>query len=307
MYRGRLACLADPRISDDNLGQRAKPLPPRSTMPTLIVHETNKLARKAPFLVKTFRIGRDPACELVLNSPTVSREHAVIRMDGATGNWFISCTSNTNPVVVDGQLVSETAWVKEGAEILVGSDHLLLFSETEQRAAGPAAGQARFVKTLCPKCNWAGMISSLRRDAPCPRCGATGMHAADAYVKAVTEAATVQNETSAMDLDQVRASLRQLKTAKRSHVARIDSWSDGGTQHDLTEAEPLYIARDGPLKLRGLVWGRVKIAWHGRRWQCTSELLFGALRVNGEPTKQCMLRDGDTLEVGNCRFKVVTD
>lgn len=277
-------------------------------MPTLIVHETNKLARKAPFTVKRFRIGRDPACELVLTSATVSREHAVLHMDGATGNWFISCSSHTNPVVVDGQLVTETAWVKEGSEILVGSDNLLLFSETEQKANAYSGAQARFVKNTCPGCSWSGMISSLRRDATCPRCGAAGLHAADAYIKAVSEAAAVvQNETSAMDLDQVRASLRQLKTAKRSHVERLDPWKEGGQIFDLSESEPLLIARDGQLKIRGLVWGQVRIAWTGRRWQLTSELKFGSVRVNGELVKQVLLRDGDTIEVGNCRFKVATD
>lgn len=279
-------------------------------MPTLIVHETNKLTRKAPFTVKRFRIGRDPTCELVLTSSTVSREHAVLHMDGATGNWFISCTSHTNPVVVDGQQVTETAWVKEGSEILVGSDNLLLFSETEQKANSYSANQARFVKNACPSCQWSGMISSLRRDANCPRCGSTGLHPADAYVKAVAAAAAtaaVQNETSAMDLDQMRASLRQLKTAKRSHVERLDAWKEGGASFDLSESEPLVLGRDGQLKIRGLVWGRVRVAWTGRRWQLTSELKFGSVRVNGELTKQALLRDGDTIEVGNCRFKVATD
>ncbi|MBI5609614.1 MAG: FHA domain-containing protein [Deltaproteobacteria bacterium] len=276
-------------------------------MPTLIVHELNQPARKAPFLVKSFRIGRDPHNELVLSSPTVSREHALIRMDAATGNWFISCVSQTNPVVVDGQLVTQTAWVREGSEILIGSDHLILFSENEQRAAGYQAGQARFVKNVCSTCQWSGMISSLRRDAICPKCGSKTLHAADAYVAAATHDFVANDATSAMDLDQVRASLRQLKTAKRSHIERLDDWSDGGERHDLSETEPLYIGRAFALKLRGFVFGKVKIAWTGRRWQLTNELIFGGLQVNGKPVKETLLRDGDEIDVGSSRFKVVTE
>ena len=110
-----------------------------------------------------------------------------------------------------------------------------------------------------------------------------------------------------MDLDQVRASLRQLKTAKRSHVERLDGWKDGGESFDLNETEPLTLGRAGQLKIRGLVWGCVKVAWTGRRWQLSSELKFGSVRVNGELTKQSLLRDGDTIEIGNSRFKVSTD
>jgi pSer/pThr/pTyr-binding forkhead associated (FHA) protein len=282
-------------------------IPHGGTLPTLIVHELNQAARKAPFLVKSFRIGRDPQNELVLASPTVSREHALIRMDAASGNWFISCTSHTNPVVVDGQLVTQTAWVREGSEILIGSDHLILFSENEQRAASYQAGQSRFVKNVCDSCHWSGMISTLRRDAICPKCGSKGLHAADAYIKAIDASVGAQNDTSAMDLDQVRASLRQLKTAKRSHIERTDAWTAGGERQDLIETEPLFISRKDELKLRGFVFGRVKVAWTGRRWQLTSELKFGAVQLNGKPVKETLLRDGDVIDIGNSKFRVVTE
>lgn len=277
-------------------------------MPTIFVHEMNKPALRVAITGKSFRLGRDPACDLVLNGSSVSREHAEFRFDGAGGNWFIYCTSQTNPIVVDGKLVGESAWVKEGSEILIGADHLLVFSENEQKTAALAQdGRVRFAKHVCPGCDWLGMISMLRKDPPCPRCGGTGLRSADAYVKDVEAAHEAQNATFAMDLDQVRASLRQLKNAKRSHVERVDSWAEGGQRQDLVETEPVLLARDAPLKLRGFVFGRVRIAWNGRRWMATNELKFGALTVNGEPTQSTALKHGDLIEIGRNRFKLVTE
>ncbi len=278
-------------------------------MPTFVVHELKKLARKASVSGKTLRVGRDPGCDLVLTGPAVSREHAVFQQDGATGNWFVYNRSQTNPLVVDSKLVNESAWVQEGSEILVGGDHLLIFSETEQKAAGYfQSGRVRFDKKHCGRCDWSGMVSALRDDPPCPRCGATGLVAVDEYVadqKAPQEAA---NETKAMDLDQVRASLKQLKTAKRSHVERSDGWMGGGEQRkDLSETEPLVLGRSEDLRLRGFVFGTVTITWNGRRWMANSNLMFGAMRVGGETVKSTALKHGDEIEIGQNKFKVVTE
>lgn len=277
-------------------------------MPTFVIHELKKLARKASLGGKTLRIGRDPSCELVLTGAAVSREHAVFQQDGATGNWFVYNRSQTNPLVVDGKLVSESAWVQEGSEILVGVDHLLIFSETEQKAATYfQAGRVRFDKKHCARCDWTGMVSGLREDPPCPRCGATGMTAADAYVAQIAKEESVV-ETRAMDLDAVRASLKQLKAAKRSHIERADGYTGGGSpRQDLSETEPLVLSRSSELRLRGFVFGSVTVSWNGRRWMASSNLMFGALRVNGEPTKGTALKHGDVLDIGPNQFKVVTE
>ncbi len=276
-------------------------------MPTITVHEIGQDARKAVILLKMFRIGRDPTCELVLDSPTVSRQHAVVHMDAPTGNWFITCASHTNPVVVNRKLIDDMVFLPEGAEILIGSDHLLIFGESASRSAVQEVGQARFVKMRCPSCQWTGMVNFARRDAPCPRCGGQGLHAADAYVPPVFDNARWRQPTVGMELEEVRDSFHRLKAAKRSYVVRVDDWVNGGTRHDLVEGETLTIARDGPLKLRGLVHGQVTIAWNGASWELRSDLSFGTVRVNGDVVTSFELWAGDVIEVGSCRFRVDTE
>ena len=52
---------------------------------------------------KTFRIGRDAACDLQLGDPLISRRHAEVRFD--QGRWWITDLQSRNGVRLDGQLV----------------------------------------------------------------------------------------------------------------------------------------------------------------------------------------------------------
>ncbi len=53
------------------------------------------------------RIGRDPSCEVVLDNPNVSRNHAELRRAGDA--WVIVDTNSTQGVFVDGKQVTERA------------------------------------------------------------------------------------------------------------------------------------------------------------------------------------------------------
>ncbi len=277
-------------------------------MPTFVIHELNKLARKVTVSDKTIRVGRDPHCQVVVNGAAVSREHAIFQLDASSSNWFVTNQSQTNPLVVDGGLVPESTWVKEGTEILIGADHLVVFSLTEQSAKTYfAAGRASFLKNRCPQCQWSGMVSALRQDPPCPRCGATGLVGFDTPQHKVVDLQGLDVSTRAMDLDQVRASLKQLHTAKKSHVERVDGWEGGAGRQDLSEATPLVIGRNTTMQLRGFVFGTVDITWNGRRYVVNNHLIFGGLRVNGEPTKSTPVKHGDILEIGSNRLKIVTE
>src|SRR5256885_13069013 len=61
------------------------------------------------------RIGRRPACELVLNHPMVSRIHAGIKKLG--GRFYLLNFSKSNPAALNGRLVQF-----EQAEALVSGD-----------------------------------------------------------------------------------------------------------------------------------------------------------------------------------------
>jgi len=74
-------------------------------------------------------IGRDPQAELFLNDRTVSRAHAVItkKEDG----YCISDADSLNGTYVNGKIV-ESAELKEGDEIQIGTFHLLFTCHPEE-------------------------------------------------------------------------------------------------------------------------------------------------------------------------------
>jgi pSer/pThr/pTyr-binding forkhead associated (FHA) protein len=63
-------------------------------------------------------IGRDPASDVVVEDPTVSRHHADIVRDGP--GWAIVDTDSANGTFVNGQRVVEWAAVRPGDRIRVG-------------------------------------------------------------------------------------------------------------------------------------------------------------------------------------------
>jgi hypothetical protein len=64
-------------------------------------------------------LGRSRQCDIVLNDPNVSREHAEIRPRG--GSWVVSDLGSTNGVSVNGRRIERPEVVKAGDEIELGT------------------------------------------------------------------------------------------------------------------------------------------------------------------------------------------
>src|SRR5437660_1643614 len=99
-------------------------------MPAFVIFALGQPPRRAMLEMSTIRVGRDPANEITLQGDTVSREHAAF-VQGRDSRWSVRCTSQKNAIVVDGAIVTSQAGVVEGTEVLVGSDHLIIFSDNE--------------------------------------------------------------------------------------------------------------------------------------------------------------------------------
>jgi hypothetical protein len=65
------------------------------------------------------RIGRSRQCEVVINDPNVSREHAEIRPRG--GSWVLSDLNSTNGTLLNGRRVERPELVRPGDEIELGT------------------------------------------------------------------------------------------------------------------------------------------------------------------------------------------
>jgi pSer/pThr/pTyr-binding forkhead associated (FHA) protein len=64
-------------------------------------------------------LGRSSKCDVVLDDPNVSREHAELRPRG--GSWVLTDLGSTNGSSVNGRRIDAPTVVKPGDEIELGS------------------------------------------------------------------------------------------------------------------------------------------------------------------------------------------
>jgi Protein of unknown function (DUF3662)/FHA domain len=67
-------------------------------------------------------IGRSRQCDVVLNDPNVSREHAEIRPRG--GSWVLTDLGSTNGSSLNGRRIEGPEVVKSGDEVEIGTSHI---------------------------------------------------------------------------------------------------------------------------------------------------------------------------------------
>jgi FHA domain-containing protein/uncharacterized protein DUF1707 len=72
-----------------------------------------------PGTKKSFTIGRDVACDLVLADMTVSRSHAGLRREA--GGWLLTDAGSTNGTRLNGWRVTEPVPVRAGDEVMFGA------------------------------------------------------------------------------------------------------------------------------------------------------------------------------------------
>ncbi len=77
---------------------------------------------------QTIRIGRDPSCDIVLDSPKVARLHATIERLGE--NHLLKVVDQSVGVLVNGAFVSRQAALKPGDLVEIGA-HLLTYDGTD--------------------------------------------------------------------------------------------------------------------------------------------------------------------------------
>ncbi len=108
------------------------------------------------------RVGRDPACELSVNEPNVSRLHAEFTWEA--GALSISNRSGTNGIFING-LRQDQARLKEWDTVVVGSTLMRI----EGLAAAEAAAGVASVKTDPPTTSFIARAQhSLTRDGDLP-------------------------------------------------------------------------------------------------------------------------------------------
>ncbi|MGE7384039.1 FHA domain-containing protein [Streptomyces sp. NPDC004126] len=108
--------------------------PGAATAPELVLETAMGSTEMSPG--RSYRVGRDPLCEICLDDDRVSWHHAVLRPEG--DHWTLEDEDSTNGTWADGHRVHEWA-VGPGSELRFGSaqdgPRALLSSRTPPRAA----------------------------------------------------------------------------------------------------------------------------------------------------------------------------
>ncbi|MFJ3877529.1 FHA domain-containing protein [Streptomyces sp. NPDC090077] len=108
--------------------------PGAATAPELVLETAMGSTEMSPG--RSYRVGRDPLCEICLDDDRVSWHHAVLRPEG--DHWTLEDEGSTNGTWADGHRVHEWA-VGPGSELRFGSaqdgPRALLSSRTPPRAA----------------------------------------------------------------------------------------------------------------------------------------------------------------------------
>ena len=276
-------------------------------MPAFVIHAMGKEPRKAVVDAAEVRVGRHEDNDIVLPGSTVSRKHAAFFKPPGMP-WTVRCESETNPIVVDGQLVKDETLIADGAEVLIGAEFLLVFVEYEKALFKHMGARSVYAKTSCGICGWSGMLSALNARPVCPACGNREVRRQDEYDKNEAQQEADAGSTEMIDAGAVRAHLNRIKTAKRSRLERLDD-GEGPRKKDLEEGASLLISKKAgaAFKLFGMTMGEgVNVRWDGAHFRVETSLTYPAMKINGEKKARAILRDGDEIEVGKNRFRFVT-
>lgn len=111
-------------------------------------------------------IGRSANCQVTLDDPLVSREHARIRIQGATA--VVDDLGSRNGVQVGGQPLVRSSALNNGDRIRIGTQELV-FLELPVSAERPARGVTRSTGFMCHCANCARAYPA--ELLACPSCG----------------------------------------------------------------------------------------------------------------------------------------
>lgn len=94
---------------------------PQSLGPVQLINTAN--GDFFPITARETSIGRHKNCDIVLDYPTVSRQHGVLTC-GKDG-WYIKSVSNSVPIKVNGAVIEKKQLIATGSKITFGEVTLL--------------------------------------------------------------------------------------------------------------------------------------------------------------------------------------
>ena len=268
-------------------------------MPTIIIHELHKPPRAQTFEQNKIIIGREDACDIVLTHTSVSRQHAQIFL-ASDHNYYVQMISQKNPILANGQIISEHTCLQEGHELQFGP-YLIYFSKESKPLSKYMQQKTHLYEAECRGCGWQGTLSEHTRNPQCPRCG----HSDFSKEEDMFANPLANERTSTLDAAALARLHKSTKTAKTARIERVIAIPGKPSKINLTESTVVVIGgNDSDLPFKGLrVGGTATVSWSGSNFIVKSEGFLPKLKINGQVKEMAPLKNGDVLQMGGTEFK----
>ncbi len=166
-------------------------------------------------------IGRSSECEVTIEDPLVSRQHARIVIEGGKVN--VEDLGSRNGVKINGAAVRKPTQLKDRDRLRIGTQELVFCEVTQQAADSARAVRITGYLRYCAQC---GM--PYPQEAPaCPTCGSTeqvdesGVHDGDTAKESWGLQLVMEVVDKALALDRAVEAARMLSRARQQVDERV--------------------------------------------------------------------------------------
>ncbi len=187
-------------------------------------------------------LGRSPECQVTIDDPLVSREHAKILVNGE--RVVFRDLGSRNGSKVNGQALRGEVELKDGDRLRIGNQEIVFSSVVAPRRPGRPTGSLRHCRNcqspytaeapMCPNCGHIpGAEETLPGDGPLP----TPINSPDKQ----------QMWSIQLQLELLEKALSLMRIADAERVvarmaAAVDEWIAAGMEVDETQLEPALTA-----------------------------------------------------------------
>lgn len=215
------------------------------------------------------RVGRDESVDIVIDNPSVSRNHVEIRREG--DRWTVQDLGSSNGTFLNGKRIETAQPLTPGDEIGIGKFSIIFEKELASRKAEAA------------------------RAEPAPAATETGPPAGGPDL----------DGTMHIKPHEVKEILDESSKRRRAHLV----WQAGGQKgtHHFSDARAALVGRDELCDVQVPKGPKHHIlvihSQHG--WEVRNLAFFGGMKVRGSKTKRARLKDGDIVEAGGLKLTFV--
>jgi hypothetical protein len=239
-------------------------------MPKLTLLLGRRTMQAYDFKQMSIIVGRDEGADVLIDNPSVSRRHAEIRL--TDDGWVVEDLGSSNGTYFQGQKISGAQALALGDEIGFGK-FSIVFGKALGEGEVPVAKPSPMADPAPPR-------------APTMGGGAGTMH---------------------INPHEVKELLKQADRKKRAHF----QWESGGEQgtHYLSDLPAVLIGTDELCDLQVPKGPKHHLLISVADGKCMIRYLamFGSMTVQGESTRQAIMKNGDVAEAGGLTIRFVDD